>query len=130
MSDADRLSEIRARLNAATAGEWHVLRPGDEVLVAGTEANIAFLLAELSRLSTVIEDAASVQHAESRERRHREIDLVVEMLTKHDLAQATQYPAYRGGNRHETAECIWYLLNPEPLVDSAPSVPVSPKEKN
>ena len=174
MSDADRLSEIRARLNAATPGNWtarlrspwgeglaglrgaeivtdatveevkaydskslfgspfvagEILFNGTAEFIAAAPADIAFLLAEVSRLSTVIEEAASVQHAESRELRHREIDLVVEMLTKHDIAQATQGPAYRVGNRHDTAECIWYLLNPERLADSALSVPVSPKEK-
>ena len=141
MSDADRVSEIRARLDAATAGEWNYFTPNprtnpsfnvvfseglsdlarssdiaeglsqrDAEFIAAAPSDIAFLLAEVSRLSTVIEDAAAVQHAESRERRHREIDLVVEMLTKHDLAQATQYPAYRVGNRHETAEMVLSLV--------------------
>jgi hypothetical protein len=54
----DRLAEIRARLDAATPGEWpfgemvrHLLPP-DADLIAHAPADIAWLLAEVERLRT------------------------------------------------------------------------------
>ena len=108
MSDADRLSEIRARLNAATAGEWHVLRPGDEVLVAGTEANIAFLLAELSRLSEKLA-----------------------MRTEQTVAAEAETREYRASDIGwcKSHECWHWFENQCDESCPASPVPASPKEK-
>ena len=128
MSDADRLSEIRARLNAATAGEWHVLRPGDEVLVAGTEANIAFLLAELSRLSEKLAmrtEQTVAAEAETREYRAEvsRLSTVIEETSKRlesilgsPYNEYDRIPAWASGYLRELKDAL--------------SVPVSPKEKN